>query len=265
LTHAVLRAANALADGDESVTTPLDTPVSGNLLLNALPPVGTTASVTSFTLPGTTTIIPAGSSPVSIMDPATGMLTGTLAVQPNGTFTFTPATGYDGPVPPVSYVVTSSDGKTDASLLTITITPALSDDDEVRSTRAGTPVTLNLLDNDVPPTGTTTAIATFTLPGSTTVYLPGPTPVPVIDPATGTSTGTIVVMPDGTTTYTPAPGFTGTVPTVSYVVRSSDGQTDPSTLIITVVAGEALPCARGMGTEPTGRCAALKGHVHASV
>jgi hypothetical protein len=222
--------------------------------------------VSSFTLPGTTTTVAAGSAPANIVDPATGVLTGTLAVQANGAFTFTPAPGYDGPVPAVPYTVVSSDGKTDPSLLTITINPAIRDGNEVRSTSAGTPLTLNLLDNAVPPTGTATSMVSFTLPGSTAVYTPGPTPVPVIDPATGTNTGTIVVLADGTTTYTPAPGFSGVVPTVSYVVRSSDGQTDPSTLNITVVPGERRPgtCRRGCGrARAVHYCG--RGLVHASM
>jgi hypothetical protein len=235
-----------LADGDESVTTFGNQPVSGNLLSNALPPSGATASVASFLLPGSSTSITAGSGPANITDPISGVITGTLDVQPSGAFTFVPSPGYGGPVPAVTYTVSSSDGKTDTSVLSISINPALADGDEVRSTRAGTPVTLNLLDNAVAPTGTTTSIASFTLPGSAAVYNPGSTAVPVINPATGSATGTIVVLADGTATFTPAPGFSGTVPTVSYVVRSSDGQTDPSTLIITVVPGVCVHgCGRG--------------------
>jgi hypothetical protein len=74
------------------------------------------------------------------------------------------------------------------------------------------------------------------------VYTPGPTPVTVTDPITGKVTGTIVMLPDGTTTFTPAPGFTGPVPAISYTVTSSDGQVSPSALDITVLPGEGADC-----------------------
>ena len=237
-------AATALSDGNESVTTFVNTPVSGSLLANALPPNGTTASVASFLPPGSTTPVAAGSAPVTIKDPSTGAVTGTLAVQPNGTFTFTPAPGYTGPVPTVDYTVQSSDGQRDTSTLDVSINPPLTDGNEQAVTRPGAPVTVSLLDNAVPPTGTTDTVTSFTLPGSSTVYTPGPTPVPVVDPATGAPTGTIVVLPDGTATFTPASGFSGPVPTISYMVASSDGQKDPSALDNTVVPRKPIPAAR---------------------
>ena len=72
------------------------------------------------------------------------------------------------------------------------------------------------------------------------VYPAGPTPVTVKDPVSNETTGTIVVLANGTTTFTPAPRFSGTVPLVSYIVASSDGQTDPSVLSITVTPGENI-------------------------
>ena len=117
----------------------------------------------------------------------------------------------------------------------------IADGNEARNITQGSgPLTLNLLENASPPNGTTASITSFTLPGSSVVYPAGPTPVTVTDPVSNTTTGTIVVLANGTTTFTPAPRFSGTVPLVSYTVASSDGQTDPSVLSITVTPGENI-------------------------
>ncbi|MEJ2471728.1 MAG: Ig-like domain-containing protein [Desulfuromonadales bacterium] len=103
---------NDLADGDESVTTPEDTPVSGNVLDNVDDPDGDPTSVVDFTVDGTT--YDAG-------DTATISGVGTLVIESDGTFTFSPAPGYNGPVPDASYTV--SDGiDTVTSTLRVAIT-----------------------------------------------------------------------------------------------------------------------------------------------
>jgi CshA-type fibril repeat protein len=159
-------------------------------------------------------------------------------MQPDGSYVFAPAPGFTGPVPPVKVTVTSSDGQIKEVPLTITVNPMLRDGNEEHVIPAGTPsVTLNLLDNVSPPPGTTVAITSFTLPGSTKVYPVGLTPVTVTDPTTGRTAGTVAVQADGTATFTPASGFTGQAPPVTYTVVSSDGQTSPGALSVTVQPG----------------------------
>ena len=111
-----------LTDAPNSATTGFNTPVSGNVLDNASLPPGTTANVTGFTVAGSTTVQAPG-VPVSLTDPTTGAPGGTLVVQPNGTYTFTPAPGFVGSVPPVNANIHSSDGQTVTSALTITVVP----------------------------------------------------------------------------------------------------------------------------------------------
>jgi hypothetical protein len=215
-------------------------PATGSVLDSADVPPGATASVTGFSVPGSDTIYPAGST-VPVVDPVTGTVTGTMQVNPDGSYVFTPAPGFTGPVPTVDVLVSSSDGQSVEVPLTITVNPVLTDASETRTLPAGSgPLTLNLLDNTVPPPGTTVSVTSFTLPGSSVVYTPGPTPVTVTDPLTGKVTGTIVVLPDGTATFTPAPGFSGPVPAISYTVTSSDGQVSPGALDITVLPGASL-------------------------
>ncbi|PKQ76727.1 hypothetical protein CJF47_08960 [Aeromonas sobria] len=111
---------NQLEDLGETVITQEDTVVSGNLLDNSTNPDGpAAATIVSFDW-GINIGVPAGV-------PATITGVGTLIINPDGSYTFTPAPNYDGAVPPVNYQVT--DGQdTVTSTLVISITPV---DEEV--------------------------------------------------------------------------------------------------------------------------------------
>ncbi len=52
-------------------------------------------------------------------------------------------------------------------------------------------------------------------------------------PVSGTTNGTVVINPDGTYTYTPDPGFTGT-DQFTYTICDPDGLCDTATVYITV-------------------------------
>jgi hypothetical protein len=217
-------------------TTPGE-PATGNVLDNVTSPPGTTETVTGFSVPGSDTVYPAGST-VPVTDPATGLVTGTMQVNPDGTYVFNPAPGYTGPVPPVTVEVTSSDGQTVEVPLIVTVNALLTDASESVTVTAGSgPVKVNVLDNTEEPAGTTATVTSFTLPGSAVVYPAGPTPVTVTDPVTGKVTGTVVVQPNADVTFTPAPGFTGQAPAITYTVESSDGQVSPGALTVTVLPG----------------------------
>lgn len=223
----------------ESATTTPGEPATGNMLAGASLPPGTTASVTGFKVPGSETVYPAGST-VPVVDPATGTVTGTVSVKPDGSYVFTPAPGFVGPVPPVTVDVLGSDGQATEAPLIVTVNPVLTDASESLTVPAGSgPVKLDVLDNTVAPPGTTVSVTGFSLPGSGVVYPTGPTPVTVTDPVTGKVAGTVVMLPDGTTTFTPASGFTGQAPAITYTVESSDGQVSPGALAVTVLPGAA--------------------------
>lgn len=105
---------NVLVDVDEAVATLEDSPVSGNLLDNSTNPDGpAAATIVSFDW-GINIGVPAG-----VAATITGV--GTLIINPDGSYTFTPAPNYDGAVPPVNYQVT--DGQdTVTSTLVISMT-----------------------------------------------------------------------------------------------------------------------------------------------
>lgn len=222
-----------LVDGDEAAVSRGGQIISGSLLDNDVPPTGATTSVQSFTFGGVT--YTPGPTPVELFDPATGELSGALVILADGTYSFTPAPGFAGPVPAVNYTVASSDGQTNPSMLFVEVTVMLQDGNEAFSVLNNQTVSGNVLSNAVPPSGETATVQSFTLTGSTAVYAPGPTPVTVVDPASGNVTGTLTLQPDGSLTFIPAPGFAGPVPPVSYVVASSDGQTNPSAVTIDIV------------------------------
>lgn len=174
--------------------------------------------VTSDVLLSTLQNLPAGGQVVATDpngDPLTFSLlsipaNGSAVVNPDGTFTYTPNTGYVGPD---SFTVLVSDGLGGTAISTVFITVI-----------------------DQPPIGQTQNFSTLQntpLPGQLLATDPDG------DPLTFTlqsppANGTAVVNPDGTFTYTPAVGFVGTD---SFTALISDGKggTAIGTAIITVI------------------------------
>lgn len=212
-------------------------PAAGDILAG----VAAGATVTSFTVQGSSTLIPAGPMPALVADPTTGAGAGTIAIAPAGNYTFVPAPGATGPVPPVSVVVTASDGQAAIMSLRITVNPLLRDPNEVLSMRASSASELstNVLQSaaQLPP-GTTQQVASFSIAGFNDVYSAGDTAVTILSPNGNRIVGSVVVLPNGSVTFEPSVGFAGQVPAIIYDVASSDGQFNPSALTITVQSGQ---------------------------
>ncbi|SCK14099.1 retention module-containing protein [Vogesella sp. LIG4] len=196
-------------------TTLEDNPVSGNVLTNDID-VDNHLLVASIKVGG-----------VSYTVPGTGSLTvavtgGSLQVAANGDYTFTPAQDWNGTVPTVNY--TTNTGST--STLDINVTPVtdgFTDASEVVSTDQNVPLNGSVLDGTHSVDGPV-SVSSFSINGSS--YAAGST-------ATINGVGTLHIDADGKYNFTPASGYYGSVPTVSYVV--SDGVSiDNSTLNITV-------------------------------
>ena len=162
---------------DDSFTTPFETVVSGNVLLNDTDPDGDALTV----------------NPVPVVAPAHG----TLVLTGDGAFTYTPAPGYSGS-DWFHYSVcdNGTPALCDTAVVTITVQQApppvnqapVAQDDSF-TTPFETVVSGNVLLNDTDPDGDPLTVAT----------------TPVIAPAHGT----LVLTGDGAFTYTPAPGYSG--------------------------------------------------------
>ncbi len=141
---------------------------------------------------------------------------GTLTLNPNGSFTYTPAANYHGPD---SFTYRANDGTANSNLATVTITVTPVNDlpmarNDSYSTTAGTALNVaapGVLTNDSDADGDALAAQ----------LVSGPT------------NGTLALNADGSFTYTPAAGFSGTD---SFTYRAGDGSgvSDVATVTLTV-------------------------------
>jgi Domain of unknown function DUF11/Bacterial Ig domain len=189
---------NVVSAVNDTKTTQAGSPITYNPLTNDNVPTGST-----ITKIGNTPVIVG--TPITITDPITGIVTGTVLVNNDGTVTVTPAPGSTTPVV-FSYEVTTPDGTKVTATDTITVIKAI---DDVKTTPVGVPVTYNPIANDVNiPTG-----STITKIGTTPVVIGSPITVPG---------GTVTVNSDGTITVSPTPGSTTPVVFV-YEVTTPNG------------------------------------------
>ncbi|UCM43669.1 retention module-containing protein [Aeromonas dhakensis] len=211
---------NELTDQGEQLTVAEDGSLSGNLLDNTVNTDGPQAASVLIFSWGDNANIAAGTS-VTI----DGI--GTLIVNTDGSFTFTPAPNYDGAVPPVIYTVTDGTD-TVQSTLELTITPIndLADEGESVVVTEDVAVSGNLLANTIDNDGPQAAsVSEFSWGGVANATLGTPVSLAGI--------GTLLINADGSYQFTPAPNYDGPVPAVSYTV--TDGvDTVQSTLTITI-------------------------------
>jgi hypothetical protein len=97
--------------------------------------------------------------------------------------------------------------------------PGPTADGDSATTAEDTPVTVNMLGNDVDPDGD-----------------------PLTVTAASAGNGTVVINPDGTLTYTPGANFNGT-DTISYTISDGQGGTSTSSVTVTVTAANDPPVA----------------------
>ncbi|WEE29035.1 retention module-containing protein [Aeromonas hydrophila] len=209
---------NELTDQGEQLVVAEDGVLNGNLLDNTVNTDGpSAASVLLFSW--------GGNANVAVGTSVTIDGIGTLVVNGDGSFTFTPAPNYDGAVPPVVYTVTDGTD-TVQSTLELTITPVndLADQGENVVVTEDAAVSGNLLDNTVDNDGPQAATVTgFSWGGLANTTLG--------TPVTLAGVGTLLVNADGSYQFTPATNYDGPVPAVSYTV--TDG-TDSVQAILTI-------------------------------
>lgn len=193
-----------------------DAALTGNVLTNDNTTVGS-LSVTQFSVAGVASVFSAGAT-------ATIPGVGTIVIQANGSYTFTPSANWNGSVPVVTYQATNGE-IIKQSTLTITITPvndnpvAVAD---VVNTQFNQPITFAPLANDTDPDGAAALsivqINSTAAPAGTVVTL---------------ANGSITRNADNTLTFTPNDGYQGTF-NFSYVMQDAGGLTATATVTLTV-------------------------------
>ncbi len=175
---------------DDAVTVEEDGSITFNPILNDVDPDGDMLSVAGFTQPDH----------------------GTLAQNPDGTFTYTPDPDYNG-IDSFTYTVTDPSGETSTATVNLTVTP-LNDapvaNDDADMTPYNTAVTIPVLANDTDVDGDTLTVTAATSPD-----------------------GSVDINPGGTITFTPADGFEGTA-TINYTITDSNGGFDDAVVTVTV-------------------------------
>jgi CshA-type fibril repeat protein len=153
---------------------------------------------------------------------------GTVTIQRNGAYVYTPATGFTGK-DTFTYTVTDASGQRATATATMTVVAAAVATDDSATGIVGHPVVVDPLDND-----SATGGATFE-PG--TLHL--------LHPESGAPTDRVVVADQGTWTirdgrvvFTPEDGFTGTT-FIGYAVTDSAGQTVTATVTVRFPTGLA--------------------------
>jgi VCBS repeat-containing protein len=145
---------------------------------------------------------------------------GTLTLNANGSFTYTPAANYNGPD---SFTYKANDGALDSSTVTVSLTVNAVNDaplpvDDSFTTPAGTPLSIaapGILSNDTDLENNSLIVLTT--------------------PVSGVAHGTLTLNADGSFTYTPEAGFTGT-DTFTYRLNDGTDPSQPGTVTITVQA-----------------------------
>jgi gliding motility-associated-like protein len=238
---------------DDVISTNENTPVSGNVLTDGTDDSdadGNTLTITQFTINGIT---------YNPGDVANIPGKGSITMNANGSYTFTPTTGYTGAVPDLDYTLSDGNGGSDVGRLTITVNPVndapLATDDIVTILQGGT-ATGNLLTNDADvDAGTTLTITSFsfTINGTTYTNTTGSSLV------TMPGIGTIQISANGLYSFVPTGTYTGTVPHINYTL--SDGSlTDTGLLDIFVAPVNASPIAND-DTNSTMEDTAVSGNV----
>jgi large repetitive protein len=175
---------------NDTATTNEDTPVTLNPLGNDSDVDGDDLTITAATSPN-----------------------GTVAINPDGTITFTPAPNFNGPTT-ITYTISDGNGGTSTATINVTV-DGINDvpvaNPSTATTNEDTPVNVPVLANDTDADGDPLTVTAASAPN-----------------------GRVIINPDGTVTYTPNANFNGT-DTITYTI--SDGRGGLSTATVTVTVG----------------------------
>ncbi|WP_448645075.1 Ig-like domain-containing protein [Pseudomonas mediterranea] len=212
-----------VATDDGLQTVQQGNPASGNVLPNDTDPEGNPLSVSGFTIAGVSGSFNPG-------DTATISGVGTLTVNADGSYLFTPTSTYHGDVPVVTYSISDGTGGSDSADLTIRVNaPPVAVDDGLQTVQQGNPASGNVLPNDTDPEGNALSVSGFTIAGVSGSFNPG-------DTATITGVGTLTLNADGSYLFTPTSTYHGDVPVLTYSISDGVGGSDSADLTLRVNA-----------------------------
>ncbi len=193
---------------NDTATTPEDTARTIAVLANDSDPENDTLTVTAASVLATQ---------------------GTVAINPDKTLLFTPATNFNGTAT-ISYSISDGNGGTSSATATVTVT-AVNDGpvavNDTASTPEETAVNISVLANDSDLDGDTLSVTTSTVPAAQ---------------------GTVTINANNTLRFTPATNFNGTA-TISYSISDGNGGSASATVTVTVTAVNDAPVAADDATS----------------
>ena len=155
-----------------------------------------------------------------------GVDNGTVSVAADGSVSFTPTAGYNGPIN-FDYVVQDGNGGEDTGTVTGTVNPVndppVADDESFTMEEDGGSIPLDLLTGDTDPENDTLSIKSIN----------GTDITPGIPQTIGVDNGTVSVAADGSVSFTPTEGYNGPI-NFDYVVQDGNGGEDTGTVTGTV-------------------------------
>ncbi|WP_298686082.1 Ig-like domain-containing protein, partial [uncultured Sphingomonas sp.] len=155
---------------------------------------------------------------------------GAVAINPDGTLSYTPDAGFVGQ-DVIDYAITDGQGGASSAVVTVTVMPSdrhVVANSDAATTRAGEPVVLDVLANDVDSRGDPLAVV-----------------------AAAASHGAVAINPDGTLRYTPDAGYSG-ADTIAYTVSDGAGGVASTTVAVTIIPDRVPDAAPDTATTRAG-------------
>ncbi|RBQ11287.1 tandem-95 repeat protein, partial [Pedobacter miscanthi] len=224
----------------------LNVAAGAGLLSNDTDADQNTLIISGYTVAGITTT-PVMGTPFEVLN-AAGQKTGSITINANGSYSFSPELNYNGPVPVITYTISDGNGGTATATLTLGITavndaPTAQNDAGKTNEDNALTVTAStgLLANDTDTDGDALTITGYAIAGMTGNQTLN-TDVNILG-AGGVNVGTINIKADGSYTFTTSANYNGPVPVITYTIADGKGATALATLAISITPVNDVPVA----------------------
>ena len=182
------------------------------------------------------TVPPSSQGTLTYVDDTTGATItvaagATLSETEMATLGFTPATGFNGSVDPISYTVRDTDGDEASTTIDVAVAAIVEANDDTLETPQDTPIMVNPLAND-DPGGPDAVVAITSVPPAaqgTLTYVDASGATQTLSPGDAISTSEFATL-----VFTPTTGFVGPVDPIDYTISDPLGNTDSATIDLLV-------------------------------